>query len=105
MTMTFRNWIDLLEVQEIINQKPSDVKMLFSPRKIVSTTTNAITVEWGKTGYALTAVSHALAWSCSQETLDFKAILIDLSRQLTTHLAVIETANEAFVLQIQAQIL
>jgi hypothetical protein len=105
MTMTFRNWIDLPDIQRILNSKSDEVRSLFSPKQIVTSVTNMITKEWAKTTYVLSAINHALAWPCSQQQEAFKNGLSALYETLTTHLIQIESASEVDVLEVQAQIL
>lgn len=105
MTMSYRNWIDLPEVQAIVNKKSSEVQILFTPQQIASATTDQLTVELGKANYAYSAVNHALAWDCGQEDSGFNSALVSLHQDITTHLARIQTIDEAGVIEVQAEIL
>jgi len=89
----------------IVNGKSVEVQNLFSPGKIVAVTTDKITVEHGQTDYVLNSIQNAMAWSCSQEQEEFYNILLTLQKNLTTHLAKIQTMNEADVIARQTEIL
>ena len=99
MKMTFRNWIDLHEVQAIVNTKSAEVQMLFNPQQIADATTTKITEEFGHTKYADSAVNHALQWACGTDDDNFHTALKDLSNKITTHLTRLQTLDEAGILQ------
>jgi len=104
MTMEYRNWIDLPEVQEVVNRKGREIIELFTPRSITQAATDYISGEWGKTQYAHNAVQHALAWGCANEQPGFKQALQDLYQDCTTHLSNIQSFEEADIVARQTEI-
>jgi len=104
MTMEYRNWIDVPEVQEIVNAKGREIIDLFTPRSITQAATDYITGEWGKTQYAFNAVQHALAWNCVREQPGFQEALQQLFKKCTTHLSNIQSFEEADIIARQTEI-
>mmetsp|Transcript_143205 Transcript_143205/g.373212 ORF Transcript_143205/g.373212 Transcript_143205/m.373212 type:complete len:515 (-) Transcript_143205:235-1779(-) len=105
LTMQYRSWIDLPEVQEFVSAQGPEIAELFTPRQITRGVTDYLTEELSRTTYALNAVRHARVWGCTPLFPDFAQALEDLEKDCLTHQTDIDSLEEGDIAERQAEIL
>lgn len=102
--MTLRSWLDVVQVQEVVNKASAQVQKAFSADPIVPNTMDLVTQESGDTSFLLNSVKAAMTWPEVTGNATFMSAFSNLNHKVNAHQNNIQTMSEADLLMRQAEI-
>jgi len=102
--MTLRSWLDLDQVQEVVNKASAEVQKAFNLDPIVPNTMDRVTRESGDTSFLLSSVDAAMTWPEVSGNGTAQEAFNNFQDKVDSHRGNIQTMGESELLMRQAEI-